>query len=517
MNEFIKQDEKTIIRSLFEPTIKIDLMAVDDAFTGTAVGLPPTRKDIIGGEQYQNFLGSDFPFVKINDYVFDSGEIVYFQLDQLDFLPRITFIFKLTKTEAFRSQAYPKDGDLMSVFIRARNNSFKPVRNDYVIKTVSSSKGGAENMGGMTTITGELFIPHLRDQIIKSHKGNSFDVLQQIAKELQLGFATNETSTVDTQTWLSGANTWEDYIKEISKATWKDINSFYKVFIDIYYHLNFINVNNQIEGNDVMAAGILDNTLIKDYHSDDIGSVEKSQTVTGKFLSNLDNLAGTNMYVRGYETLNQSSSIHQQFGYKYEIQFFDQKSLQYWNIFIDPKTNDEDKKIILKGRLFPKTAEKKSIDGKTPSKEIYWKSQNRAVWKGIQSKNVHDKYLYAISHNERNLMELRKLYLKVDVNRWNPNIYMGEKIPLILINRIDNTKAKLDAAVADPVKMSVEDGNPVTLDQFYSGFYMVDGMSIIYNSDVNTIVSDPTFENPKELPIFIQTFTMTRREWPTPV
>ena len=33
---------------------------------------------------------------------------------------------------------------------------------------------------------------------------------------------------------------------------------------------------------------------------------------------------------------------------------------------------------------------------------------SKFVWKGIQSTNVHDKYIYAQAHNERNLLELKK-------------------------------------------------------------------------------------------------------------
>ena len=513
------QPEKTIIRSLLDPKIKIDRLEVEDAFTGTSDKLPENKKGTSTGHQVQNELGISYPFLTINNYVFDADEIDYFMIDATGFLPQVTFIFTLHKTDAFKSQGYPKDGDILSVFIRAKNNAFKPIRNDYIIKNVSSGEGGQDNAGGTSTISGELFIPHIKDQLIKSYTGNSFDVLNQIAQELQMGYATNETSTSDSQAWLCAGSSWEEYIQHIAAASWKDENSFYKCYIDVYYHLNFINVNNQLEGEGQLAAGILDVTLTKDFYSDKSGEAENAQKQIGKFLTSLANMSGTNMYIQGYKTKNESSRIHEEHGYKYNVQFFDMKSLKYWNIFVDPKTSDgaEQKKIILKGRTFPKK-EEQSKDGKSPSAEEYWKTQNRFVWKGIQSTNVHDKYTFAIAHNERNLLELKKLYLEVNVQRWNPNIYNGERIPLLLTSQADELKARIDASGVDRKNVEQDQGGgaPPVLDQFYSGYYMINGVQFVYNKQGPR---ETTGENAGKYngPAFYQTFIMTRREWPTPL
>jgi hypothetical protein len=512
------QDEKTIIRSLLEPKIKIDLLELEDLYTGTSDKLGASQKGVVGGRQYQNQLGVDYPFITINNYVFSTDEILQLTVNSTGFIPTIFFAFKLTKTDAFRSQAYPKDGDVLSIFIRAKNNAFKPIRNDFIITGVSSGAGGVENSGGVTTITGELFIPRIKEQVIKSYKGNSLEVLQNVCKELGLGFATNETSTNDSMSWLCAGSTWEEYIKEIASAAWKDTNSFYKVFIDVYYHLNFVNMNSQLEGDGQLAAGILDSAIMKDFYENDKNTVESSQTTTGKFLSTIDSLKGTNMYIQGYKTKNNSSAIHEQYGYKYNVQFFDMKSLKYWNLFVDPKTSDgaERKKIILKGRTFPKKEDEKK-EGKSPSEQQYWKTQNQYVWKGIQSRNVHDKYTFAIAHNERNLLELQKLFLEVRVTRWNPNIYLGEKVPLVLITQADVTKATLDAQGEDAKISDKSPGEPAVLDQFYSGYYVVNGMSIMYSQDNSPFERGTGVEPQDFAPAFFQTFTMTRREWPTPL
>jgi hypothetical protein len=125
---------------------------------------------------------------------------------------------------------------------------------------------------------------------------------------------------------------------------------------------------------------------------------------------------------------------------------------------------------------------------------------------------VHDKYIYAIAHNERNLLELKKLYIEADVERWNPNIYMGEKIPIALITQTDTAKAQLDAQGEDATIVEASGADPVVLDQFYSGYYMINGMKITFNTDG----SQRSFSDAPKGPTFYQTFIMTRREWPTP-
>ena len=518
------QDEKTIIRSTLDPEIVIDLLQIEDIFEGTSDKVSIGKENERVGPQLQNWLGTDFPFVCINNYIFDSNEIVNLKLNATGFLPTITFIFQLTRSDAFSVSSFPKDGDLLSIFIKAKDNAFKPIRNDYLITNVIGGGGGRENFNSTVIIVGELFIPHLRDEIITSYTGNSFDVLQTIAKQLKLGFATNETSTKDSQAWICGGLTWGDYIQDVALHSYKDDDSFYKCFIDVYYHLNFININNQLEGDPKRASAVFDNVLKTELFAGDKDTINQSQITGPKVLSNIDNFQNTNMWIRTYSTINNSSEINKELGYKYNMQFFCMKSLKYWEIFIDPKTTEgaERKKMILKGRTFPKKEDEPDREGKTESLWTYWKDQQKYVWKGIQSRNVHNRYIYAEANNMRNLAELSKLYLEVEVTRWNPNIYMGEKIPILLIAMRDQTKVSATAAGDDYEASRSTSRQVPVVDQFYSGYYVVNGMEIIYQQDGSdkstALPRDGEEVNPHNfVPTFYQKIVLTRREWPTPV
>lgn len=500
--------EECIIRSLGKPTIQVDDMILDDAFQGTS----PSLKDQQGvstGIQTQNIIGTQYPFIKINAVTFGPGDIFEFSIDSTKFIPTLRLVIILDATNTgFKFVSMPKDGDLVNVFIRAKNDVFKPIRNDYLITSVDISPGSREGQGGEVTVYGELFIPHLYDDVLKSYNGNTFDVLQKIAVDMGLGFATNEKFTNDSQRWVCPSDNMHNFINHVALHAWKDEKSFYKIFIDVYYHLNFVNVNPQVAGEGKIELALLDSSAFANNRNDQ-DFEKRTQTTTAKMLTDISSLADTNMYIKQYAIENNSSQVSRQWGYKSFSQFFDYQSLQFWNIFVDPVITDgaASKKIILKGRSFDKLP-----DGK--SAETYWKTQNKRYWQGVQYEGVHDKYMYAEMWNTRNIAELEKLYMIAYTERWNPNIYRGEKIPVLVYSQT-NVNAKRQNATPAEVSDATQAGHEADMvaNQLYSGFYMVDGFEITYSM----LPVSTNFENPNPIPPgFTEVFYMKRREWPVP-
>jgi hypothetical protein len=500
--------EDCIIRSLVKPTIQVDDMILEDAFQGTSPDLKD-QQGVSSGRQIQNELGTQYPFISINAVTFNFGDIFEFEIDSTGFIPklRLVIILDATKT-SFKFVSMPKDGDLVNVFIRAKNDVFKPIRNDYLITSVDVSPGSREGQGGEVTIYGELFVPHLYDEVLKSYSGTTFSVLQKIAVDMGLGFATNEKFTNDSQTWLCPSDNMRNFINHVAIHAWKDEKSFYKIFIDVYYHLNFVNVNPQVAGEGKIEAALLDSSAFVNLRNDQ--DLEKrQQTTTAKMLTDITSLSDTNMYIKQYAVENNSSQVSKQWGYKSYSQFFDFQSLAFWNIFVDPVITEgaASKKIILKGRSFSKTA-----DGK--SAETYWKTQNKRYWQGVQYEDVHDKYTYAEMWNNRNIAELEKMFMIAYTERWNPNIYRGEKIPVLVYSQtnVNARKQNMSPAEVSDVTQAGSEADMVA-NQLYSGFYMVDGFKITYSM----LPVSTAFTDPKPLPPgFTEVFYMKRREWPVP-
>ena len=504
-------DEKNIIRSLLSPKIKLDVLSDADIYKGSS---EQTNDEVKNNQQDMAALGVYYPIVTVNGYRGSLAELIRCELNYENFLPTILVEIQPANTAKFKTFDIPKDGDLISVFIRAKNNAFKPIRNDFIVNNVISSGGAEEGVGGSYLLMGELFVPHIKDEIIKAFKGTTFEVLQLISKELGLGFATNESGTDDSQSWICTGDSYLNFIKHICAHSWKDEKSFYHCFIDAYYHLNFINVNSQVDGDGKVEAAIVGQIQTVVSSGEDFAAdVEvAAQRTFPKMLSNLENFQGTNMYVTQFCPINMSSAVVAEWGYKSFAQFFDQATEKMWDIFVDPITSEgsEDKKIILKGRV-------KRFDGTI---ENFWKTQNKKYWLGIQYKDVHDKYLYSELWNARNNAELDKLYLETTIFSWNPNIYRGEKIPLIMGLQVDQITAAGSARgpeedrTEDPMELGLVTNN------FYSGYYMVNGFTITYtilNDPGPSKVTNPDAQEAANTPTIKQKFVLARREWPIPL
>jgi hypothetical protein len=494
-----------------DPAIPLDSIEIYDADYGT------NKNSSMEGEprDYKETknVGTNFPYIEINNYVFNQDEILNFSIDYTGFLPKVSFkVFVKGKT--FPSGAIPKDGDLASVFIRALNDTFKPIRNDYRITSVTSKGADSEGMYGAYTINGELFVPHLYDEVVVSYKGTSYNVLKEIARELKLGFASNDTATADEQTWISPRTDYREYILSIADHAWKDEQSFFDVFIDVYYNLNFVNINNQFSEDTNVDLALLTNLRITDTMGGETTEKQLTELTgqTSKILTNWPDYKGTPGFIHRYNVSNKSNQVSQAYGYKTYTQFFEQNSEQYWSIYVDPLNTEGagGNKIILKGR---------TTKPGTPS-EDYWKTQARHVWMGIQytapEGNAHEKYNYAKLWNDRNNVELEKITINIDLERGNFNLYRGERIPLILFVMND---IRHQTILNSPEQEQPDAMYPsMILDRFYSGYYMIAGMSFSYSQDSPiSSMGMPTEENPRNPPGFIHKVYLTRREWPTPV
>lgn len=485
------QEEKSIIRVINSTNIELESMEIQDQFEGTAEdGVESPEKS------YKNY-GNFTPFAKINDYYVKPNEIIRMNLSCTEFLPTISLQIKLHNNTTFLSTSFPKDGDLLSIYIKGKSDIFKPIRNDYVITAVSTSnieeakKDTFTGFGMTINISGELYIPNLHTQANIAINDTSFEALYQISEELDLGFATNEEFTNDKQKWLNIGHTHKNFIQHITEHAWKNSDSFYKSFIDLYYNLNFINVNNQFTNSTEIDDGILDAIIFND---DSTTTGGKSQALNKKFLTNYVDYSGTNNYIKSYKPINNSFNISKKLGYRMNTRFYEHETQEYWNLFTEPIYTDETENeyILLRGR---------------PNDDLHEKIRNDK-WLGIQySDNTHDKYKFARLHNLINNMELEKLNLTIEIPRANFNIYRGERIPCLLFDDMNSPYkvpfSQTPEEIDDP---DLKAGEGVVLDKFYSGFYMIKGMNFKYN------LSAPSGDSG----VMKEEVVLTRREWPVP-
>lgn len=486
------QPEKAIVRTLFDSEIKLDVMSIKDTDKNTAEPDAKEQTYHISGD-----LGVRFPFIMINAYIFEGEEIERMEISCTGFIPTIR-LRCVIRSGVFAGQGVPKDGDLISVMLRSKNDALKPIRNDYLITGVDTSGGNTNAQAKTFSFTGRLFIPGIHDESIRSFEGTSYKALEKIATDLKLGFATNESGTDDDQVWICPNESYEQWILHISNSMWKDETSYYRVFIDPYYNLNVVNVNNQFSDGFEIDLAITDMLFTVSRKPSPEIELKDTQQETVKVFSNIEQYKGTALFITNFEIVNNSATIAKSNGYKTVVTFFDMSSLLPWQLEIDPinTPGSGSSKLIPKGRIDP-SKDRPNID--------FWKTQLKRRYVGIQyskpEHNVHDKYLYAKLFNDRNLKELDRLYITIDVEGINFNVYLAERIPVFLMNQDDNAQQEFNRE--DDVELQPTDKDP-TPNQFYNGYYMLYGMTIKYDT------------GNYDIPYFHTEYDLRRREWPAP-
>ena len=504
-----KEQTQGQIRTLFEPTVILDEMSISETNN-------PKKEN----QATENLMSISYPLIMINGYTFNINEVISVDIDSTKKVPEISLTLSFGD-EQFFSRYLPKDGDIISIMIRSKSGLLKPIRNDYVITSILSNK---KNEKGSNIITlnlyGKLFVPgldsYLEDKIRASYKTTTLFIVKYRAKKLYLGFSTNETETDDYQIWYK-TKTPAEFIDHLVKHSWKDETSFFDWWIDIYYNLNFINVQNQLlKSEDEIDDAVLISNVEKDYY---FGNDDEVTAETAKVFSNYYTFKNSSFFIVNWRPINKSSAITFEYGTSLNTSFFehnnklyeDPNSDLYWKLNISPAydPNKLEDHILLRGRA-KYDPEKNPVNEQAKANYNYNEIYKKAVWEGIQytisdpdksnlewNGNHYKNFKRSIIQNLINKVELNKLNIEINVNGLNLNIIKGDKLPVVLIKH-------------DSVETLLMDNEAKTdnyVDSFYSGWYYIKGLKIKYTSIDN---DDPNSTN------FYQRFILTRREWPLP-
>lgn len=460
----------------------------------------------------KNILGTEFPVIRIGEFVPTPSQIAKLKIDNFDKIPSI--LLKLTLlTDNFRSKNMPKDGDIISIFISTKSETIAPIRADFIITNVMQKN---TKIGIDVTLTGNMFIPGFDADTTFGTIGTSKNAFIDAAKHFGLGFATDDSDdTNDMQTWICYNMPCINYLNNVISHTWKDETSFYDWWIDEHYNINFININKMLLTNtkdiDITANSI---NVNGDFDSPQDHS-QKNTKATNKVFSNVPEYSSGVFFVTKWNVTNNSSQISLDNGVEIKTNEFmhnDNVYLSNENPLLslsnvpsyDPTKTDNH--IILRGRTeYNKSTAPESAQARANYnfKDIYVKHP----WCGISyvmndsdsdtndsnkwGGNVNKNYTRAVFHNRINLVELEKMYIDIEVNGLCTQVMRGEVVPLGL-KRNEGTQTTTN-----------NDEQAGRSDRFFSGFYYVQGMSYEYTHGKNAK--------------FKTKLRLTRREWPIPV
>lgn len=441
------------------------------------------------GETSQYSIGLESPYILINGYPVSKG-LTKFHLSLNGFLPVIRFSFDVIEP-LFISVSYPKDGDIVSVYLRSPGDLYNPMRMDYKILSVdggvsskySSTGSDPDGINFKFSIVAECYIPGLYSPVIKSFSNkSSSDVLLEVSQELNLGFATNENATVDEMTWICPNYSYYDFISDVCTRSYKDDEtSFFDCWVDQYYNVNFVNLGTQFAFQDDPKQDVM---FIPGYTSDGIkpdanipGSASAAPTVTPFVLTNMMGAGITPFFINGYTLTSKSGNVSNYSGYVNTIGFYDENTTvetppeKYIKYDMESQTpeNIETGTILQKGR----------------ARDNEYKNETRREWLGPININVdptyggvHKNYYHTKMQNIINILDVNKLTLEIEMSSYFAGVIKGQVVP-VAIYAFDGGPRQQNTGNL-PNKESNKTMSP-TLDLFLSGNYVVLGVEIYWS------------------------------------
>jgi hypothetical protein len=449
----------------------------------------------------------DRPLIVVNNYPFQRDDVKSFNLSSSGLYPTVSVTLIDTR-KIFTVDSFPRDGDKMTVFINSKNEStYKSIHMDFEITDISVTRN-KEGDPNKVRVFGRASIPKLfAENCQHLEEDTSINHLQTIATELKLGLASNIDETTDLQVRIQPFINYLDFINQIVSTSYISDDSFQNFFIDQYYYLNFIDINKIFNALNPSIKDFQEtvSSLPVSYAEEMESSTDNDNIPTKLFLTNKSNFSTNNNYVGKYRIINQSNTIDEIHGHFRDVQIYDDNAEERLDEFrIEALSTDPANLTDIQEPLKGNRESEEYLD---LVKHKYMGRQEVGE-EGIG--NVHQNYIFAQLHNRRNFDETQKIKLEVTLPTFNPSLYRYMKIPVLLYhidqeqletsNRLDDTKKSAgfsDSAIDNGPRDEPKPDQ--ILDQFLSGYYIVESIDISYKDTIGN---------------FTQKVTLIRREWP---
>lgn len=426
-------------------------------------------------------LGANIPFIKI------AGQIVTdidkMTIDETGFIPTISLTF-IDNLGEFAGDYFPKTNLIMSVYLKTASEKFKPIRCDFLITNVKSIApewtGQKRGYGIGTTyiVSGELYIPNIYNNISKSYsKLNSKDALKKICSELGLGFAENECYPNDAMTWINTNMSSLKFMQTILSHAYQNDDAFFMGFIDKYYMLNYIEVNQQLKAEDIGLTFLnAANPLMPDATQklkEDATAQNLQNVTTINYLTTELQFKGKANYVHEISLLSDHGSIIKHQGYKKNIFYYDhlrkvnslnEKFQNFWTVPLKSKDRSQDQYLVPDEATLAENKIKK--------------------WMNIDYGNTHPEWNASRLINSQNLKELDKIKLRVVLTDINFQVARGFAVPLyVSVQLAEQIFKATESSPNEPEKREV---SPTRLsdqvpDAQLTGYYYVSGAKYHYD------------------------------------
>lgn len=453
------------------------------------------------------FMGSATPLIAFSGDVVDLGSILDMRLTiGASFLPTLNFTVE-DQDRKYKGSRTLGDGEVISLFLRGPGDDkfYKPVRIDFDLTSFQ------EIGGSITTysVTGRMRIPNLYRDACTAIKGTSFDTMLKLANQYGLGFASNITETRDEMTWINPTDYPIDFIKSIANSSYLDEESFFTVFVDQYYNMNFVELNRVYDHDG--SVSVVKNYGTIDYSANPTGynKADNSGVNFPQIYGNYEGFQGSGKYIREYSPFNKANEITRDTGYRKFSQYYDVNEKQFVSEYVEALSNNgNDQAILLKGRYVPDDKNPENFvrefekgDAKTPIDKVL---NYKIKYLGKLGENSHKNFLYSAVFNSQNMKEIEKFGMEITLDQLDQTVMMYDRMFLTIfsygtagasatlnntiLEKVMNPGLAGQLAKASPLKTIIDGfqnagdaGSAAVLSDTYSGVYVVTGISYIFD------------------------------------
>ena len=383
---------------------------------------------------------------KIDGTTIDPRDIIYVKLYNTKFLPEIELCCDDSKGILF-NDLYPFDHDtIVSIFVKSNSEITMPIRMDFRVTEYETLKSDENKNYFKYIIKGILDLDDLHYTRYESRKGTSYNVIKDIAIELNLGFASNVTSSNDSMTWINPSDTYKEFIKDITRYSFISEDSVVWTFIDFYYNINYVELQTELTENNTSEGQMMTNTQIVK---------NDTETAVELYLTNNKAFSMTNKYISKFDIINQSYKVNLEKFYKIEATWYDKSNNTVTKHYVKDLETKNNELVQLTDR----------------SSKIYCENINDEYFIGKidTDNNVHKNYAFSKISNRFNLQSLEKMKMVVILNQINFSIKRFQNIKVEIYNPDDLFSS--DSNVKKPLN---------NINKRLSGYWCVTGINYIY-------------------------------------
>jgi len=404
-----------------------------------------------------------YPFIYINGVQIENQSIKELKLFNNTMFPTLEMTFS-DPTSVLLMNEFPVDDTILSLYKRSTSDGLMDIKMDFKITNFTTINGVSGDQVSFK-LKAILNVDDLYLFNYESYEDTTYNILDELSKDMKLGFASNISNTNDKMKWINPGDYRQNFIADIIKNSYIDDTTYLFGYIDFYYNFNYIDINKQLNEDISQQMAINSNERMNGTEN------EYPNEPLPLILTNNKDAISTTMYISKYTINQDSTEINIDTGYRYRYSAYNKTDDQYRRYMLD-SISDSGKGIVLKGNPF-------TTDG------ILYEESIGDEWMGkLDTYNVHENYLHSELQNKNNLKFLQKLKMTVKMGKPNYSLYRFQKLLVELYNF-----GKLEDSDEPHPELTPgsQDENKTKIINYLSGEWIITAINYTFTSKDSTI------------------------------